>query len=62
MYLEGCKWNYDTHELDESDPKKLFTDIPLIHLVPAMDRVPPKTVSFILFNNIYLGNLQLSCL
>jgi dynein heavy chain, axonemal len=21
MYLEGCKWNYDKMELDESDPK-----------------------------------------
>ena len=34
MYLEGCKWDYDKHILEESDPKKLFVDLPLIHLLP----------------------------
>lgn len=42
MYLEGCKWDYHTHELEESDPKKLFIDIPLILLLPQKDRVTPK--------------------
>jgi dynein heavy chain len=42
MYLEGCKWDYTNHELSDSDPKKLFTDIPLILLLPQMDRVTPK--------------------
>lgn len=42
MYLEGCKWDYKSHQLDDSDPKKLFTDIPLILLLPEVDRVPPK--------------------
>ena len=42
MYLEGCKWDYTTHQLEESDPKKLFTDIPLILLLPQCDRVTPK--------------------
>jgi dynein heavy chain len=43
MYLEGCKWNYDTHMLDESDPKKLYVEMPMIHLLPVMDRVVPTT-------------------
>jgi len=43
MYLEGCKWDYKEHRLNDSDPKKLFTDIPLILLVPETDRVIPTT-------------------
>lgn len=43
MYLEGCKWNYETHMLDESDPKKLYVEMPMIHLLPVMDRVVPTT-------------------
>lgn len=43
MYLEGCKWDYNAHQLEDSDPKKLFTDIPLILLLPTLDRVPPKS-------------------
>lgn len=43
MYIEGCKWSYDTHKLAESDPKKLFVELPLLHLMPVVDRVVPKT-------------------
>ena len=43
MYLEGCKGDYNEHMLEESDPKKLFTDIPLILLLPQMDRITPKS-------------------
>jgi dynein heavy chain len=34
MYLEGCKWDNKMHQLEESDPKKLFTEMPLLLLVP----------------------------
>jgi hypothetical protein len=34
MYLEGCKYGYNTHQLEDSDPKKLFVDVPLILLLP----------------------------
>jgi len=43
MYLEGCKWDYENHCLTESDPKKLYSEFPLMHLVPVQDRVIPKT-------------------
>ena len=43
MYLEGCKWDYENHTLTDSDPKKLYFEFPLMHLVPVVDRVPPKT-------------------
>ena len=42
MYLEGCKYDNTTHQLEDSDPKKLFTDVPLILLLPVADRVTPK--------------------
>jgi len=43
MYLEGCRWNYDTHMLDESLPKKLFVDLPLIWLKPVEERAIPES-------------------
>lgn len=43
LYIEGCKWNYNSHMLDESDPKKLFVEMPMLHLAPVEDRVVPKT-------------------
>ena len=41
MYLEGATWDYNRHILTESRPKELYTDIPLIWLIPKADRVPP---------------------
>jgi len=46
MYLEGCKWDYETHRLAESDPKKLFVELPLLHLLPVQDRVVPTSGIF----------------
>jgi len=43
MYLEGCKWDYETHCLAESDPKKLYCEFPMMHLVPVQDRVIPTS-------------------
>ncbi len=43
IYLEGCKWDYETHRLGESDPKKLFVELPLMHLHPVLNRVKPET-------------------
>lgn len=62
MYLEGCKWDAKTHHLEDSDPKKLFTDVPLILLLPQADRATPTTVSLFLPHNCFLGNLYVSSL
>jgi len=43
MYLEGCRWDYDKHMLNESLPKKLFVDLPLMHLYPVEERAVPTT-------------------
>lgn len=41
MFLEGCKWDYDTHMLAESDPKKLFVELPMLHFIPEAERARP---------------------
>ena len=42
MFLEGARWNYDLHMLGDSKPKELYSDVPLIWLVPKENRLPPK--------------------
>lgn len=42
MFLEGARWNYDTHLLDDSLPKELYTDVPMIHFIPVKNREPPE--------------------
>jgi dynein heavy chain, axonemal len=38
IYLEGCKWDYDNHNLTDSDPKKLFTEMPLVAFIPEQHK------------------------
>jgi len=42
MFLEGARWDYQHHRLTESKPKELYSDVPLIWLVPKSDRLPPQ--------------------
>ena len=35
LFLEGCRFNYDEQVLDESEPKKLFIDCPMLWLKPG---------------------------
>lgn len=47
MYLEGCKWDYNTHSLGESDPKKLFVELPIVHFEAVPERaVPDRGIYF----------------
>ena len=32
LYLEGARWGYSIHELAESKPKELYTEMPVIWL------------------------------
>ena len=43
IYLEGSKWDHGTETLEDSDPKKLFVEMPMIHFLPVQHRVFPKT-------------------
>jgi dynein heavy chain len=38
LFLEGARWNYDTHELADSLPKQLFTKAPIIWIRPCTDK------------------------
>lgn len=43
LFLEGCKWDYENSQLGESDPKKLFVDLPVMLLLPVAERAKPTT-------------------
>jgi len=43
MFLEGARWSSEKHALTDSKPKELYSDLPLIQLLPIADRVQPKT-------------------
>ncbi len=30
MFLEGCKWDAETHMLNDSNPKELFSNLPMM--------------------------------
>ncbi|XP_055844482.1 dynein axonemal heavy chain 12 [Episyrphus balteatus] len=36
IFLEGARWNWDKHLLDEQIPKILIADVPVIHLMPVL--------------------------
>merc|ERR1712086_994193 len=43
MYFEGCRWNKTIHMLDDSKPKQLYTELPLLWYVPKKNREAPLT-------------------
>ncbi len=42
MFLEGARWDNKRHLLNQSRPKELYTDVPLIWLSPVADRETPE--------------------
>jgi len=42
MFLEGSRWDSKKHQLGTSMPKELYSDVPLIWLVPKTDRLVPS--------------------
>ena len=41
LFMEGARWNSVTHLLDDSNPKQLYTEMPIIWFVPKKNRVKP---------------------
>ena len=39
LYLEGGRWDYAANVLDESRPKELYTEMPIIWLKPEQNRI-----------------------
>jgi len=42
MFIEGARWDSNTHLLAESRPKELYTNLPIVHLLPIANRAPPE--------------------
>ena len=38
--MEGAQWNSEAHGIDESRPKELYTEFPVMWLTPVKDRPP----------------------
>ena len=43
LFVEGARWDMDTFELEESRPKELYTDMPVMWLIPTTDRKQPES-------------------
>lgn len=41
LYLEGARWDADADVLAESKPKELYTEMPVIQLMPMANRKQP---------------------
>ena len=38
LFIQGARWNYETHVLDDPRPKELYDQCPVMHLDPVQDR------------------------
>ena len=43
LFVEGARWDMETFELAESRPKELYTDMPVMWLIPTADRKQPES-------------------
>jgi dynein heavy chain len=43
LFLEGARWDSEGFELSESRPKELYTDMPVMKLIPTANRKQPDT-------------------
>ncbi len=41
MKYLGARWDYKKHMLNHSLPKELFSDLPIMQLIPVANRVVP---------------------
>ena len=47
LFLEGARWNMDMFELAESRPKELYTDMPVMWLIPTANRKQPESGMYV---------------
>ena len=43
LFIEGAKWNYEEHRIGRPVPKELFSGMPVLWMIPKIDRVPPES-------------------
>jgi dynein heavy chain len=41
VYLEGAKWDHGRHIITDPQDKELYSEMPMIWLIPSIDRVEP---------------------
>ena len=41
LFMEGARWNSTTHLLDDSKPKQLYIEMPVVWFVPKKNRKKP---------------------
>ena len=41
MFLEGARWDVDSHSIAESNPRELFVPMPHVHLQPKLKKDVP---------------------
>lgn len=41
LFMEGARWDADVHSINDSLPKQLYTELPVIHLNPQQHRQEP---------------------
>lgn len=46
LYMEGARWDTQNHSIGESQPKELFTEMPIIWLKPLQHRQAPASGFF----------------
>ena len=47
LFIEGAKWDSAKKQLGESSPKVLFSEIPVIWLMPSVNRQQPSSGIYI---------------
>ena len=47
LFLEGARWDMESFELAESRAKELFTDMPIMWLIPMADRKIPDSGMYV---------------
>lgn len=43
LFVEGARWDHTHHQLTESRPKELYTDLPVLWLKPEANRKMPES-------------------
>lgn len=43
LFVEGARWDSKRHLLGESNPKELYSEMPIVWLSPVQNRKAPKT-------------------
>jgi dynein heavy chain len=43
MFMEGARWDSSINSINDSLPKQLYTEIPVMHLSPEQNRPEPKS-------------------